>query len=385
MAFAPGVGTNVVATEADATLQGNRAIRVLLTADLTDEALEVLHEAVEVSPGGALRHGRLITPEELANELQGQDVLIVGYEQVTAEVMDACPDLKLISSIRGGPEANISIDAATERGIPVLFTLGRTQHAVAEYAFAQMLALSRNLLKGDRLIQDGTLTRDTPMTYSRDVVWRLPEGTEEQRIHAELRGAELFNKRLGLVGLGNIGEEVARLGRAFGMRVIVSDPYVSAERAANAEIELVTLHELMRTADVISLHARVTPDTIGLIGREEFRLMKPTALFINNARAALTDEAALIEALSEKWFAGAALDVFHKEPLDPDYPLVGLDHVILTPHLAGSSHEIPLHHSRMVAEDVVAYLDGRITRPRMKNPAVFESPAFPSRGGVIFG
>lgn len=379
-------GEPTVAPETGAQAQAaGREIRVLLTADLTDEALDILHQAVEVTPGGMMRFNRIVSTEELTNELEGYDVLIVGYEQVTADLMDACPDLKLIASIRGGPEANISLDAATERGLPVLFTLGRTQHAVAEYAFAQMLALSRNLPRGDRLIRDHVITSDIPQASDRDVIWRLPQGSEEQAIHHSLRGSELYGKTLGLVGLGNIGEEVARLGRAFGMRVIVSDPYVSAERAAEHRVELISLQDLMRQADIISLHARVSPETIGLIGREEFRLMKPTALLINNARAVLMDEDALIEALTEKRIGGAALDVFHKEPLDPDYPLIGLDNVILTPHLAGSSHEIPQHHSRMVAQDVVNYLNGEVTMPRVKNQEVFDAPAFPARGGLLFG
>lgn len=362
-----------------------REIRVLLTADLTDEALDILHQAVEITPGGMMRFNRIVSTEELTNELQGFDVLIVGYEQVTAELMNACPDLKLIASIRGGPEANISIDAATEHGIPVLFTLGRTQHAVAEYAFAQMLALSRNLPRGDRLIRDHVITSDVPQASDRDVIWRLPEGSEEQNIHRSLRGSELYGKTLGLVGLGNIGEEVARLAQAFGMRVIVSDPYVSEERADEHGVILVSLQDLMRTADIISLHARITPETIGLIGPDEFALMKPSALLINNARAALMDEKALIDILVNRRIGGAALDVFHKEPLDPDYPLIGLDNVILTPHLAGSSHEIPQHHSRMVAQDVVNYLNGELTLPRVKNRNVFDAPAFASRGGLLFG
>lgn len=362
-----------------------RETRVLLTADLTDDALDILHEAVEITPGGMIRFGHIVSTEDLTNELQGYDVLIVGYEQVTAELMDACPDLKLIASIRGGPEANVSIDAATERGIPVLFTLGRTQHAVAEYAFAQMLALARNLPRGDRLIREGVITSDIQQASERDVIWRLPAGSEEQEIHRALRGSELYGKTLGLVGLGNIGEEVARLAQAFGMRVIVSDPYVSEERAAEHGVTLVSLPDLMRNADIISLHARITPDTIRLIGPAEFALMKPTALLINNARAALLDEDALIDALVNRKIGGAALDVFHKEPLGPDYPLIGLDNVILTPHLAGSSHEIPQHHSRMVAQDVVNYLHGTVTMPRVKNKDVFESPAFPQRGGILFG
>jgi D-3-phosphoglycerate dehydrogenase len=372
-------------TSAPTRQTDGREIRVLLTADLTDEALDILHQAVEVTPGGMMRFNRIVSTEELTNELQGYDILVVGYEQVTAELMDACPDLKLIASIRGGPEANISIDAATERGIPVLFTLGRTQHAVAEYAFAQMLALSRNLPRGDRLIREQVITSDAPQASERDVIWRLPEGSEEQQIHRSLRGTELYGKTLGLVGLGNIGEEVARLAQAFGMRVVVSDPYVSKERAAEHNVTLVSLQDLMRSADLISLHARITPETIGLIGPEEFALMKPTALLINNARAALMDEDALIDVLVNRRIGGAALDVFHKEPLDSDYPLIGLDNVILTPHLAGSSHEIPQHHSRMVAEDVVNYLHGKVTMPRVKNKDVFESSAFPERGGIHFG
>ena len=362
-----------------------REVRVLLTADLTDEALDILHQAVEVTPGGMMRFGRIGSTEDLINELQGYDVLIVGYEQITAGLMDACPDLKLIASIRGGPEANISIDSATERGIPVLFTLGRTQHAVAESAFAQMLALSRNLPRGDRLIRDRVITSDIPQASERDVIWRLPEGSAEQEIHRSLRGSELYGKTLGLVGLGNIGEEVARLGRAFGMHVIVSDPYVSEERAAEHGVTLVSLRDLMRRADIISLHARITPETIGLLGPAEFALMKPTALLVNNARAALMDEGALVDALVNRKIGGAALDVFHKEPLGPDYPLIGLDNVILTPHLAGSSHEIPEHHSRMVAQDVVNYLDGKLTLPRVKNRDVFDAPAFANRGGLLFG
>ncbi len=359
--------------------------RVLLTAELTDDALALLRANVELVEGGALRHGRLLPPAELAEELRGADVLIVGYEQVTEEVMDARPELKLISSIRGGPEANISIAAATARGIPVLFTLGRTQHAVAEHTFALMLALARRVTEGDRLIRSRQITHTGPPASTRDVVWRLPEESPGRERHAALRGTELFGKTLGLLGLGNIAQEVARLGQAFGMTVIAHDPYLPAERAREAGVELVGLPELMGGADFLSLHARVTPESTGVIGRAELRAMKPTAYLVNTARAALLDEAALLEALRGGWFAGAALDVFHKEPLDPDSPLLELDNLILTPHLAGSTEEIPLHHSRMVAEDVVGYLGGRVVRERVKNPEVFESPAFAERGGVAFG
>lgn len=357
----------------------------LLTADLTEDALALLHANLRLTDGGARRHGRLLPPADLAAELSGHEILIVAYEQVTDEVMDACPALKLIASIRGGPEANISIDDATTRGIPVLFTLGRTQHAVAEYTFALMLAIARHVPEGDRLVKSRALTSDAPVPYARDVVWRLPEGSEAKRVHAGLIGTELHGKTLGLLGLGNIGQDVARLGHAFGMNVISHDPYLSSERASANGVELVALPELMGRADFLSLQARVTPESTGVIGREQLRAMKPSAYLINTARAALLDESALVEALRERWLAGAALDVFHKEPLDPTHPLLDLDNVILTPHLAGSTKEIPLHHSRMVAEDVVNYLRGQITRERVKNPEVFESAAFAKRGGLALG
>lgn len=359
--------------------------KALLTAELTDEALALLYAEVEVTKGGALRHGRLLAPMDLAEELRGHDILIVGYEQVTDELMDACPGLSLISSIRGGPEANISIDAATTRGIPVLYTLGRTQHAVAEHTFALMLAIARHVAEGDRLVKTRVLTSNEPQTYARDVVWRLPEGTEARRVHAGLVGTELHGKTLGLVGLGNIGQEVARLGGAFGMRIVTYDPYLAAERAESLGIERVALPDLMRRADFISLHARITPESTGVVGRDELRLMKPTAYLVNTARAALLDEAALVEALREGWLAGAGLDVFQKEPLNPEHPLLELENVILTPHLAGSTREIPLHHSRMVAEDVVGYLHGRIARERVKNPEVFDTPAYAGRKRVAGG
>lgn len=359
-------------------------VKVLLTAGLEEEALVLLRAHVHLTERLS-RPGNLLQPPDLIRLLDGHDVLIVGYDQVTDEVMDACPDLKVIGSIRGGPEANISIEGATARGIPVLYTVGRTQHAVAEYTFALMLGIARNLALGDHLVKTRVLTSDAPQVSARDVIWQLPPDSEARRIQAGLIGTELYRKTLGLVGIGNIGQEVARLGRCFGMRVIAYDPYLPPNRAAELEIEPVSLNDLMQQADFVSLHARVTPESTGVIGRDELRLMKRTAYLVNTARAALLDEEALITALEERWFAGAALDVFHKEPLDPSHPLLELDNVILTPHFAGSTREIPQHHSRMVAEDVISYLQGRIPSGHVKNPEVFERAEFAHRGKLALG
>ncbi|MDQ6906546.1 MAG: hydroxyacid dehydrogenase [Chloroflexota bacterium] len=360
-------------------------MQALITAYLEEAALTRLHEVLELTPGGALVHQRSIEPDELIRELAGIPILIVGYEQVTEAVMDACPDLALISSIRGGPEANISIAAATERGIPVLYTVGRTDHAVAEYTFALMLAIARHVTDGYQLVTERVITHPKPYDHERDVIWRLPPGSESARIRARLTGVELYRKTLGLIGFGNIGRHVAKLGQAFGMRVVVADPFIDPARAREAGVELVDLPDLMAQADFVSPHARVTPQSTGVVGRAELARMKPTAYLVNTARAALIDEDALIETLREGRIAGAALDVFHREPLPPDYPLLDLPNVILTPHLAGSTREIPTHHSDMVADDVVAYLHGEIPTGHVANPAVFDRATFRARGARVFG
>jgi D-3-phosphoglycerate dehydrogenase len=321
----------------------------------------------------------------LTEELRGQDVLILSYHQLTREVMENAPDLKLISSIRGGPEANISIDAATELGIPVLYTGGRTAHAVAELTMLHMLALSRPICRGDRLLRERVLTDDSPQQADRDVIWPLGETSSASIWHDKLTGTELYGKVLGIVGFGYIGRLVARLANAFGMQVLVYDPYVGPEMADEAGAALMSdLKEMLHQADFVSVHARVTPQSVGLLGREEFQAMKPTAYYVNTARAAIADETALMEALQQRWIAGAGLDVYHKEPLSPDSPLLGMTHVNLTPHLAGSTHEIMTHHSRMVAEGIIDYLVGR-RPPIMANPEVFDTPAFARRGALAFG
>jgi D-3-phosphoglycerate dehydrogenase / 2-oxoglutarate reductase len=365
-----------------------KKVKALLTAELEPTWLARLSDYLEIKQAGLYVSEKLLTPAELAEELRGQDILILSYDQVTQEVIANAPDLKLISSIRGGPEANVSIDAATEAGVPVLFTQGRTDHAVAELTLLHMLSLSRPICRGDRLLHERVMTDEDPdrsQGAARDVIWPLEQTTSAGIWHEKLTGTELYAKVLGIVGLGNIGRMVARLANAFGMQVLAFDPYVTPEAAQAVGVTLVPdLKDMMRQADFVSVHARVTPQTVGLLGREEFRAMKPTAYYVNTARAAIADEKALMEALQGHWIAGAGLDVYHKEPLSPDSPLLGMRHVILTPHLAGSTREITTHHSRMVAEGIIDFLLGR-RPPIIANPGVFDAPAFKRRGALAFG
>jgi D-3-phosphoglycerate dehydrogenase / 2-oxoglutarate reductase len=364
-----------------------KKLKALLTAELEPTWLAELTNHLEITRAGLYVSEKLLTPAEFAEALRGQDILILSYDQVTREVIENAPDLKLISSIRGGPEANISIDAATAAGLPVLYTQGRTDHAVAELTLLHMLALARPICRGDRLLRDRVMTDespDRPQEVERDVIWPLEQTTSAGIWHEKLTGTELYGKVLGLVGLGHIGRLVAKLGEAFGMRVLAYDPYVNPTTVEAGVTLIPDLKEMLRQSDFVSVHARVTPQSVGLLGREEFRAMKPTAYYVNTARAAIADEKALMEALQQHWIAGAGLDVYHKEPLSPDSPLLGMRHVNLTPHLAGSTREITTHHSRMVAEGIVDFLMGR-RPPIIANPEVFDTPAFARRGALAFG
>jgi D-3-phosphoglycerate dehydrogenase len=355
----------------------------LVTAELTGEARIRLAAVVALTDGDAPRRGRPMGENELIAALAGKEILVVGYEQVTAAVIGGSPDLRLIASIRGGPEANIAIGAATARGIPVLYTTGRNARAVAEHTLGLMLALARHIPRADALVREHVLTHDAVDTPTTDVLWRLPPCSPAARAHETLIGSELFGKTLGIVGCGAVGRLVACFGEAFGMRVLVHDPFITDAMGNSGE--KAPFAAVLADSDYLTLHARLTPRSAGMIGAAELAGMKPTACLINTARADLVGERALIEALQMRRIAGAALDVFHREPLPPDYPLIGLDHVILTPHLAGWTREVPTHHSEIVARDLLRFLAGDLPHEHLANPTVLAQPAFAERGGRLLG
>lgn len=358
----------------------------LLTANMKEREKTEIQEWMNLREAGLFVRGSLLSEDELINELDGREILIISYDPLTRRVLEAARDLKLVASIRGGPEANIDLEAATELGIPVLYTIGRTEKAVSEYVILLALALSRHIVKAHNLVMDGVVLAEQPTAteHDKDLIWPLDHGSPAAAEHDKLFGHELYEKTLGLVGFGNIGRAVTRLAIAFGMKVLVHDPYVNPEHIRQAGAVPVPLPELMSQSDYVSLHARVTPASTGLIGERELRQMKPTGYLINTARAALTDESALLRALREKWFRGAALDVFHREPLPLDSPLLALDNVLLSPHLAGSTHEVEQHHSRLVTEELRRFLFGQPLRA-VANRQVLEHPALARRGGQLRG
>ena len=271
-----------------------------------------------------------------------------------ADVLTRLPDLQVLAATRGSP-TNVDVAAATARGLPVLATPARNAGSVADFCVGLLLALARGIGRGERHLREHGWTYDTP------------RGAELPYLH--VRGPELAGRTLGVVGWGATGRGVARrLVDGFGMRLLVCDPVLAA--AGSADVDLVGLDELLRGSDVVSLHVPRGPATDGLVGARELELLRDGAWLVNTSGGRVVDEAALVAALDAPGGpAGAALDVFAVEPLPRDSPLLGRDDVVLTPHLAGASDDVPAVHARMVLEDLAALAEGRPPR-RCVNPEV---------------
>lgn len=317
-------------------------MRILVTATLDQWGVERLGRLGEVSYEGFADKKRLLAGKKLVRALDGVDVFVTEVDQVRAKVLTQVDRLQVIACCRADP-VNIDVGTATEMGIPVLHTPGRNAQAVADLTLALMLMSLRHIPQAmDILRQEGG-----------------PQGMVKMAVaFFELKGNELWDKTVGIIGLGAVGREVAKRLRGFDARLLVCDPYISEEVVDEFEATLVELDSLLREADVVTLHAALTDETRGILGRREFGMMKSSALFVNTARAELTDEGALVDALQKGGIAGAALDVFVEEPPAADHPLLQLHNVIATPHIGGNTHEIPAHQARIVVSDLERLFQG---------------------------
>lgn len=279
--------------------------------------------------------------ETLEQHLPHADGLVVRIAKVTAERIALAPKLKVIGKHGIGID-NVDLDAATRRGIHVVFTPGSNQEAVAEHTLLFMLMLAR------RVEQLAALARAGEFDAGRGVP----------------PGIDLLGRTLGLVGMGRIGGRLAEICRgAFAMRVLAFDPYASPERAGALGVELVpSLEAVLRQSDVVSIHAPLTPETHHAIDAARLSQMKPTAFLINCARGGLVDELALAEALRAGTIAGAGIDVWSEEPPPKDHPLLHLPTCLVTPHVAGASLEARRQTARMVAEETLRVLRGEPPR-----------------------
>ncbi len=275
-------------------------------------------------------------PATLAERLQGAHVAvnIRSSSPFSADVVAACPELRYVAVLGVGVD-NVDLAACGDRGVVVTNTPGHSTLAVAEHALGLALAVARALPQNDRAVREGSWAR-SPVV-------------------------QLAGKTLGVVGAGPIGKRMAELGRSLGMEVLAWTFRPSTDRAEEFGAPFVPLEELLRSADVVSLHLPISERSRGLLGRRELSLMKPTALLVNTARGAIVDEEALAEALREGRLAGAGLDAYSEEPLPLGHPLAALDNVVLSPHNAAMTPEAGLRGLEMVAENIEAWLSGAPT------------------------
>jgi len=308
------------------------------------EACALLQAAgVEVVPSPA---DRPLRDEELAALLGEFDGLVVGVDRVGRKALQAgTPRLRVVARNGIGVDT-VDVQTATELGVVVTNAPSVNADSVADFTFALLLALVRNVVEADRSVRAG----DWP----------------------PLVGVELRGKCLGLVGFGRIGQRVAQRAKGFGIRVVAYDPQPDRAAAEALGVELVDFARVLEESDFLSLHLPLTPQTRHLLGEEELRRMKPGSFLVNTARGGVVDEAALARALREGWIAGAACDVFEEEPPRTS-PLLQAPRVLLSPHMASHTREAMARASRVAAENVLAVLRGQHP-PHAVNPEVLSRP-----------
>ena len=314
-------------------------MKVLIADQINQKGIEELEEVAEVVARTD------ITPEELVNDIKDFDAIIVrSRTKVTRDVIEAASSLKIIARAGVGVD-NVDVEAATERGIMVVNSPESTSITVAEHTMGLILSLSRKISIADKSVKAGKWEKSRFM------------------------GMELNGKTMGIVGMGRIGSQVVIRAKAFGMDIIVYDPYITPEAAADLGVEVVSLETILKNADVITIHVPLTPETKHLISRPEFEMMKDNTLIVNCARGGIINEDDLHEALSKGEINGAALDVFENEPPE-NSSLLELDNVVLTPHIAASTSEAQRDAAIIVAKEIKKVFKGESPRNVINMPVM---------------
>ncbi|WP_257666170.1 2-hydroxyacid dehydrogenase [Parapedobacter tibetensis] len=302
-------------------------MRILVTAPYHEtgrQELKQLFGQVIYKPWKS--HGRAYNQNELIALLDESkaDALITEHDEVTEEVIGHCPNLQFIGVCRGTP-SNVALQAATKNGIPVFNTPARNAQAVAELFIANVITFMRNTLDTIQWLQDGNWGQGSHTSY------------------LQFKGNELAGKKVGMVGFGAVGQTIANILKGFPCEICYYDPFYTAEDDRYVKV---SLEELFKISDVVAIHLPVNEHTIGMVDSRLLSLMKPDAIFVNTARAAVVKRGDLLDAIENERIRGAILDVFDHEPPDEiDYRLIRHPNVLATPHIAGATHEVEDHHT----------------------------------------
>ena len=337
--------------------------KVAVCTPLPGDVIERLEKDCEVVICGELKHGKgNVTEEQTKEECMGCEMIVLGDEVAGADTINAWVEagMKFIGVAKGTP-VTVDFDAIQAAGLELSYTPGRNRVAVAESCMGLMIAESRKLALSATGLRKGEHLGE-PM----DDVYQVPDVKnvtfeKKKKKHPFMDygiGFELYGKKLGLLGYGAIGREVAVRAKAFGMEVLAYDAFLPAERIEADGCKAATLEETLSQSDIVSVHLPVVPDTKNIVNKDYFKQMKKTAYLINTARAWVIDQKDFVEALQSGEIAGAAIDVFWKEPVPANHPLLQMRNVLCTPHMAGLTTDVDGWSGSMMGDEVLAYLNG---------------------------
>ncbi len=315
-------------------------MKAFVSAQLTPEGIRELEQYAELKFGGWGATGKKLTPEELVEQAADCEMMVICYEEINDYVLDHLPKLRFIACSRGGVE-NVDREAVRRHQVWVSSAPGRNANAVAELTVALMLCALRHIPKTHHYI----------MSQQWD---RVPWDMAGNNGFKTFDGFELDGKTVGFVGYGAIARRVARKLSGFDVELLAYDPFLTQWPQG---VRSVTWEELFSKSDIVSIHAKLTEQTRGLVNGEAIGRMKKTGILINTARGALLDEEALYSALKDGRIACAALDAQVHEPMPHDSPFLELDNIILTPHIGGASRDMIAQQTRIVMEDVRAFME----------------------------
>jgi D-3-phosphoglycerate dehydrogenase len=317
--------------------------KVVISHRLHDDGMDVLEKAgmeVVITNSG--------DPAVMLPELKDADGVIIRIGSIDRATMEQCPKLKVIGRPGVGVD-DVDVEAATELGIPVVIAPGANTRSVAEHAMAMMFACAKDMIRSDAEMRKGNFS-----------------------IRSSYKAYELHGKILGLLGYGHIGSVLAGMAAGIGMKVLVYDPFIAQKTIEDKGYGFRSdMKDILKEADVISIHTPLTPQTRNMIGEAELKMMKKDSILINCARGGIVDEVALNKALDENWIHSAGTDVVVHEPIDPADPIFAHDNIIVTPHMAGQTREAASGVATLAAEGTVAVINGE-KWDKVCNPKAYE-------------